>query len=198
MPMCSPDWKVCRPVSNSCASGSIRACRRRRRALMCRWLLRLWTICRRTLSSTARSLQRPARRRCCRRRPRFCPSCSAPRRRRWRQRPAVLRRKWSRSRRNCSRGWSTSRVRPRSSVAGSSSRSVTSVTPSARWKRPSSGYVISCAVWIPKPRRRFSAVTRPKPSVPATKISTRWKWTVTRTCSNCRGRCSSRRPTCST
>lgn len=32
----------------------------------------------------------------------------------------------------------------------------------------------------------------------ATRSSIHWRWTVTRNCSNCRGRCSNRPPTCST
>jgi hypothetical protein len=43
-----------------------------------------------------------------------------------------------------------------------------------------------------------SAASKSTPNAWVTKNSTRWKWTATRSCSNCRGRCSNRPPTCST
>ena len=57
---------------------------------------------------------------------------------------------------------------------------------SARWSPPSSGCATSCAASTPRPRRRSSRVTRPMPNAPATKSSTRWKWTAIRSCSSSR------------
>src|SRR5690606_29403739 len=100
-------------------------------------------------------------------------------------------RKPSRCRPRCWRSWSTWRVRRPSSVAGSSSRSAISAIRSTTWRAPSNGYATSCGAWTWKPRPRSCPATR-KRSNRVTRISTRWRWTATRSCNSCPDRCSSR------